>query len=75
MSTSEVGGNGGEFSTQARQVAQQVGDHLNDQVNILRDSATTLRYHSEDFIQSNPWPAIALATGCGFLLGVILARR
>jgi ElaB/YqjD/DUF883 family membrane-anchored ribosome-binding protein len=68
-------GNGGDFSDHARQVAQHVGDRLNDQVSVLRDSATTVRYHSEDFIQNNPWPALALAAGCGFLLGVMIARR
>ena len=66
---------GSDFANQARDVVAKVSDRLNDNVNLLRDSATTVRYHSEDFIQNNPWPAIAIAAGCGFFLGVLVARR
>ncbi len=66
---------GDELSGVVGDVVHQVGDRLTDNVNLLRDSAVTARYHSEDFIQNNPWLAVSIATGCGFLLGVLIARR
>jgi ElaB/YqjD/DUF883 family membrane-anchored ribosome-binding protein len=64
-----------ELATQAREAVRKVGDHLHEHANYLRETAGSARYHSEDFIQNNPWPAIGIAAGVGFLLGLIVARR
>ena len=64
-----------ELAAQAQEVARKVGDNLSDRASDFRDTASTIRFHSEDFIQSNPWPAMAIAAACGFALGVLVARR
>jgi ElaB/YqjD/DUF883 family membrane-anchored ribosome-binding protein len=64
-----------ELKSQAQDAVKRVSEHLTDQANAWRDTATSVRYNSEEFIQNNPWPSIALAVGFGFLLGVVIARR
>ena len=66
---------GEELAGAVKSVVEQVSDRVSDNVNLLRDSAATARYHSEDFIQSNPWLAVTIAGCFGFLLGAQLARR
>jgi ElaB/YqjD/DUF883 family membrane-anchored ribosome-binding protein len=64
-----------ELAAQAKDAVRKVGDHLTEQANLLRDSAADARYNAENFIQTNPWPSVLLATAVGFLLGAIIARR
>ena len=64
-----------QLAATAKETARKVGDHLTEQANHLRDSAVDARYNAENFIQTNPWPAVAIAAGVGFLVGVIAARR
>jgi ElaB/YqjD/DUF883 family membrane-anchored ribosome-binding protein len=64
-----------ELTAQAKQIARKVGDQLAEHTSTLLDSAADARYNAEDFIQANPWPAVAVAAGLGFLLGVAVARR
>ena len=61
-----------ELKTQAKEAVRKVGDQLSEQANYLRDSAVDARYNAENFIQTNPWPAVAIAAGVGFMLGVIV---
>ena len=63
------------LKTQAKEVLRKVSDDLSEQAYHFRDLASDARYNSEDFIQTNPWLAVGLATGFGVLVGVILARR
>jgi ElaB/YqjD/DUF883 family membrane-anchored ribosome-binding protein len=64
-----------DLKAQAKEAARVVGGHLNAGANQLRDSAAETRYHVEDFIRTNPWPAVAIAVGFGFLLGAIVAKK
>ncbi len=64
-----------ELTAQAKEVARKVGETITEQTNLLRDTAADARYKAENFIQTNPWPAVAVAAGVGFLLGVVVARR
>ena len=64
-----------ELKTQATEAVRAVGGHLSEQANYLRDTAADARYHSEDFIRDNPWQAVAIAAGLGFLFGAIVTRR
>jgi ElaB/YqjD/DUF883 family membrane-anchored ribosome-binding protein len=64
-----------ELAAHAKDAVNKVGDHLTEQASLLRDTAADARYHAEDFIQANPWPAVLLATAIGFLFGLIVARR
>ena len=59
----------------ASEAVRKVGETLNDQANVLRDTAVGVRYNTQDFIENNPWQSVAIAAGIGFLVGVIFARR
>ena len=48
-------------------IAEIEGDAL-DQVRAAASSA-------DDYVQGNPWQAIALAAGVGLLLGLLISRR
>jgi ElaB/YqjD/DUF883 family membrane-anchored ribosome-binding protein len=63
------------LKAQASEAVRTVSDTLNDQANILRDTAASARYNTQDFIENNPWQSVAIAAGLGFLVGVIVARR
>jgi ElaB/YqjD/DUF883 family membrane-anchored ribosome-binding protein len=64
-----------DLKSQALDVIDKAGDQLSEHVYHLRDLAADARYHSEDFIQTKPWAAVALAAGLGFVVGVVVARR
>jgi ElaB/YqjD/DUF883 family membrane-anchored ribosome-binding protein len=64
-----------ELKAKATETARKVGDHLSEQAYLLRDTAASARYNSEDYIQNNPWQSVCLAAAIGFLVGVIVARR
>jgi ElaB/YqjD/DUF883 family membrane-anchored ribosome-binding protein len=63
------------LKAQASEAVRKVSETLNEQTNVIRDAATTARYNTQDFIENNPWQAVALAASVGFLLGVVIARR
>ncbi len=76
MSTSPESTNPAEvLKAQASEAVRKVGETINDQANVLRDTAASARYNTQEFIESNPWQSVAIAAGIGFLLGVIVARR
>ena len=76
MSTSTDSSNPADvLKAQASEAVRKVSETINDQANILRDTATTARYNTQDFIENNPWQAVAIAAGIGLLLGIIIARR
>jgi ElaB/YqjD/DUF883 family membrane-anchored ribosome-binding protein len=75
MSENDFSSQASEVKSHAREVLYRVGGHLSEQANHLRDLASDARYHSEDFIQTNPWPAVALAASLGFIAGVLVSRR
>ncbi len=64
-----------DLKTQASQVARKVGDQINEQANTLRDATAEARYATQEFIENNPWQAVAMAAGLGLLVGIIIARR
>jgi ElaB/YqjD/DUF883 family membrane-anchored ribosome-binding protein len=64
-----------ELKSQAQEAVRLVGDHLTEHANYLRDTATDAKYNAENFIQTNPWPSVAIAAGAGFLVGIIIARK
>ena len=63
------------LKAQASEAVRKVSETINDQANVLRDTAAGVRYNTQDFIENNPWQSVAIAAGIGFLLGVIVARR
>jgi ElaB/YqjD/DUF883 family membrane-anchored ribosome-binding protein len=64
-----------DLKTQASDAVRVVSDQLNDQANLLRETAADVRYNTQEFIQNNPWQSVIMAAGVGFLVGVIIARR
>ena len=76
MSTNTESSNPADvLKAQASEAVRKVSETINDQANVLRDTAANARYNTQDFIENNPWEAVAIAAGIGFLLGVIVARR
>jgi ElaB/YqjD/DUF883 family membrane-anchored ribosome-binding protein len=67
--------NADDLKNQAKDALRKAGDQLSEQSSQLLDIATDIRYTSEDFIQTNPWQAVAIAAGLGFVVGVLFARR
>ena len=65
----------GELKSQASDALQKAGDQISEQTSNLRDFATDARYHTEDFIQANPWLAVSIAAGVGMAFGILIARR
>jgi len=76
MSTSHVPADPvDDLKAQASEAVRKVSESLNDQANILRDTATSARYNTQDFIENNPWQSVAIAGAIGLLVGMIIARR
>jgi ElaB/YqjD/DUF883 family membrane-anchored ribosome-binding protein len=65
----------GELKEQASDALDKAGDQISEHASQLQDFATDARYRAEDFIQSNPWAAVGIAIGVGFIVGVAFARR
>jgi ElaB/YqjD/DUF883 family membrane-anchored ribosome-binding protein len=64
-----------ELKSQTNDVLQKASDQLTEQASHLQDLASDARYHTEDFIQTNPWIAVSVAAGVGFIFGILVARR
>jgi ElaB/YqjD/DUF883 family membrane-anchored ribosome-binding protein len=60
---------------QARQALFKAGDQISEQAYHVRDFGAEVRYNVEDFIQSKPWQAVAIAAGIGFVFGVVVGSR
>jgi ElaB/YqjD/DUF883 family membrane-anchored ribosome-binding protein len=63
------------LKAQASEAVRKVSATINDQANVLRDTAQSARYNTQDFIENNPWQSVAIAAGVGLLIGIIIARR
>ena len=63
------------IKAQASEAVRKVSETINDQANVLRDTAQSARYNTQDFIENNPWQSVAIAAGVGLLIGIIIARR
>jgi ElaB/YqjD/DUF883 family membrane-anchored ribosome-binding protein len=63
------------LKTQASEAVRKVSETITGQANVLRDTATSARYNTQDFIENNPWQAVTIAAGVGLLVGLIIARR
>ena len=63
------------LKAQDSEAVRKVSNTINEQANVLRDTAASARYNTQEFIENNPWQSVAIAVGVGFLLGVIVARR
>jgi ElaB/YqjD/DUF883 family membrane-anchored ribosome-binding protein len=75
MSENDLPAQAADLKSHAQDVIDKAGDQLSEHVYHLRDFASDARYHSEDFIQTNPWAAVILAASFGFVVGAIVARR
>ncbi len=76
MSTSTASTNPADaLKAQASEAVRKVSETINDQANVLRDTAASARYNTQEFIEENPWQSVAIAAGIGLLIGIIIARR
>jgi ElaB/YqjD/DUF883 family membrane-anchored ribosome-binding protein len=63
------------LKTQASEAVRKVSETINDQANVLRDTAQGVRYNTQDFIENNPWQSVVIAGTVGLLVGIVIARR
>ena len=63
------------LKAQASEAVRKVSETINEQANVLRDTAAGVRYNTQDFIENNPWQSVAIAAGIGLLIGMVIARR
>ena len=61
---------------------EQIADRLHDAKMRLADAEAALvdktkaaARATDDYVNDNPWQAVGIAAGIGFLLGVIIGRR
>ena len=64
-----------DLKSTASEAVRKVSETINDQANVIRDTAASARYNTQDFIENNPWQSVAIAASIGFLVGIIVARR
>ncbi len=74
MSTTDPTLSADALKAQASEAVRKVSETINDQANVLRDTATTARYNTQEFIETNPWQSVAMAAGVGFLIGLAVSR-
>jgi ElaB/YqjD/DUF883 family membrane-anchored ribosome-binding protein len=74
-----AGSGGNDMSSAARAKLQQ---SLRDAKERLLELERTLVKHgqdaaraADDYVHENPWRAVGIAAGVGFLLGILLSRR
>ena len=76
MSTSTESSHPGEvLKAQASEAVRTVSETINDQANVLSDTAVGVRYNTQEFIENNPWQSVAIAGAVGLLIGIVIARR
>ena len=76
MSTNTESSNPADvLKSQATEAVRAVSDTINEHTNAIIDKAADARYNAQDYIENNPWAAVLVAGGIGFLIGVIIARR
>jgi ElaB/YqjD/DUF883 family membrane-anchored ribosome-binding protein len=63
------------LKAQVSEAVRKVGETIDGQANVLRDATAEARYSTQEFIETNPWEAVAIAAGIGLLVGIIIARR
>lgn len=67
-STRELRERMGERLTRAK-------DRLLEVQEVAADKAKAVGHAADDFVHENPWRSIAIGTGLGLLIGVLISRR
>jgi len=63
------------LKAQASEAVRKISETINDQANVLSDTAVGVRYNTQEFIENNPWQSVAIAGAVGLLIGIVIARR
>lgn len=69
---SDIGARIEELRAELARLTEQVQDYLQDRASDLRDSAIETTENVETLIRENPLPAIGIALGIGFAVGLLL---
>ena len=69
----EAASDGVLYPEPASEAVRKVSETINDQANVLRDTAAGVRYNTQDFIENNPWQSVAIAAG--IVIGLATTRH
>jgi ElaB/YqjD/DUF883 family membrane-anchored ribosome-binding protein len=62
------------FQETINQAKSAVTDTLSDAEYAIRERATRATAATEKYVEKNPWKAVAVAAGIGFVLALLLRR-
>lgn len=62
-------------SLQAREKLRATGSRLEEQRQIAAEHARTAIQTTRQYVSENPWKAIAIGSGIGFIVGLLLHRE
>ncbi|HSJ97357.1 MAG TPA: DUF883 family protein [Myxococcota bacterium] len=74
-----MAGVGGEKAVALRATVEQqlrtTKERLHQLEGAARERTTAAAKAADEYVHENPWPAIGIAAGVGFVVGVLLSRR
>ena len=62
------------FQETINQARTAVSDTLSDAEGAIRERATRATSAAEKYVEKNPWRAVAIAAGVGFVLALLFRR-
>ena len=64
-----------EVRTRIQQAASDIKPRLARAEAVLEEKATAAVTGADDYVHTNPWTAVGIAAGVGFLVGILACRR
>lgn len=65
----------GELRAKAQDRLADAKVRLADAESTALDKAREAGRAADNYVQENPWSSVAIAAGCGFIVGLLVARR
>lgn len=72
---STTGEKAAELADKLRGKLRTAKDKMGDAQVIIADKTKAAARATDDYVHDNPWQAIGVAAGVGFLLGLLISRR
>lgn len=71
----QAGDKVGELRAKAQQSLSAARLRLAEYEAAVVDRAKQVGRAADDYVHDNPWPAVGIAAGAGFLIGLLIGRR
>ena len=72
---STTGEKAAELAEKLRGKLRAAKDKMGDAQVIIADKTKAAARATDDYVHDNPWQAVGVAAGIGFLLGLVISRR